>query len=265
MISPMKSKGIAVLLGLAFLLMISASPSLDAKERAGGNLIGFIYDQDGTTPVEGAVVKVQNISTGEIYRSIQSDSLGIFRVEGLNQGLYLFGVTSHRGDFNSDAVLGISGNETAKLAISLTPYDQQTAAAVQDVYKEQKENGESRVGRVLSFLPGSSEVEAYIEKGLLQTGDRIHIKGQVTDFYQEVKTLKVGGSPVKKAFAGQSPLLAVIKAAQPGDIIYVTCKRGIPPIFLSPLGIAAIVAGTGAIVYGTITLTDEGVFSAFKK
>jgi hypothetical protein len=45
-----------------------------------------------------------------------------------------------------------------------------------------------------------------------------------------------------------------------GDIVYVVCKRGIPPFFLAPLGIAAVIVGSAALTPGG----EEQTASPFK-
>jgi hypothetical protein len=230
-----------------------------------GNLVGFIYGQDATTPVAGAVITLKSIEDGSAVESAPTDSLGVFRMSGLTAGVYAMGVASAAGGYNASSLVGIKANETAKVSVALQPYEAKVAQAVSQVNHSQTKSGESRVGRVVEFLPGSVEGQVFIELGLLQLNDRIHVLGERTDFYQDVKSLVFQGVSVKQAFGGQTVNLKLIKSAEAGDIVYIVCKRGIPPIFLSPLGIAAIVAGTGAIAYGVIVIPDEPIpVSPFK-
>lgn len=250
-----------VSLGLiAALLVVSAPQALRGQVPARGNLLGFVYGQDGTTPLPGAVVMVKNISSGKVYESNASDGLGIFKVQGLDTGLYALGVTSPKGTFNSTDLVGVAANETAKIAIALNPYESDVQEAIQPVNKDQQEKGESRIGHVVAFLSGGSQGDVFIERGLLQSGDRIHVKGVNTDFYQDAKGLMVKGASVRKALAGENCLVNLVKPAEAGDIVYVVCKRGIPPFFLAPLGIAAVVAGSAVLTPGG----DEQTASPFK-
>jgi hypothetical protein len=258
-------KFISLLLIFALLLYL-LPPFLSSQDNRYGNLIGFVYDKDRTTPIQGAVVKLKEISTGILYESSKSDDLGIFKCEGLKSGIYAFGVTSPQGDFNSDDLLGVLQNETAKISIGLNPYEEGVASAVQKVYQEQEQSGELMIARVVKYIPETKEAEIFIEKGLLQLGDRIHLKGATRDFYQDVKVLRVNGLPVKRAFPGQNCYLGLIKPTEIGDFVYVTYKRGLRPLFLKPLGIALVIAGTSAIVYGIVTLIeDDPPRSPFKK
>lgn len=103
----------------AFILFIT--PSTLKSEIAGntGNLIGFIYAEDGTTPVEGAVFKVKNVKTNKVYESTQTDELGVFKIEGIEEGLYLAGVNSEDKAYVIENVLAFQGDTTAKLSLSL--------------------------------------------------------------------------------------------------------------------------------------------------
>jgi len=106
-----------VSLGLAAAMLVFSSPLvLKGQVPAKGNLLGFVYGQDGTTPLPGAVVMVKNISSGRVYESSASDGLGIFKVQGLETGLYALGVTSPKGSFNSPDLIGVAANETSKIA-----------------------------------------------------------------------------------------------------------------------------------------------------
>jgi len=254
-----KAKVLSVGLILA-VLFFYAPHVLKAQVAGKGNLIGFVYGQDGTTPVAGAVVMVKNISNGKIFESSKSDNLGVFRVQGLDTGLYALGVMAIAGDYNSGELVGVAANETSKIAIAISPYENDVAEAVQQVNKDQQEKGESRIGHVVGFSSGSREAEVFIERGLLQSGDRIHVKGESTNFYQDAKSLKIQGAGVRKVLAGQNCMLPLTKPAIEGDVVYVVCKRGIPPFFLAPLGIAAVIAGSAALT----PTGDETTASPFK-
>lgn len=115
-----KSKSLTVILIVSFILLYSAY-DLNAKEIGTGSMIGFVYQKDGITPAEGAIVKLRNVATGRSYDSTKSDKLGIFRVEAVEEGLYLVGVSTEEGDFNVNNLVGIRGNETAKVSFALKP------------------------------------------------------------------------------------------------------------------------------------------------
>lgn len=124
----------------AFLLIFS--PVFVRCENAGkGNIIGFVYDKDGTTPLDGAIVKFLNVTTDAVYESSRTDSNGLFKVPGIENGIYIFGVLTAQGDFMLDDLIGvkIEENETAKLSISLMP-SEDVALSEQRVPAEGEKN-----------------------------------------------------------------------------------------------------------------------------
>ena len=247
MFKDVKVKGILIAL---FLLIFCSSGFLMSESTGRGNIIGFVYGEDGTTPLEGAVVQVKNMSTGIIYDSSVSDEYGIFKVQGVESGIYMYGVKTPQGDFNSDSLVGVkvSGDETAKMSVSLTPYEKKVYSAMKDIYSEQKIAGESFVGRIVDFATPNRLADVYIVKGMLQLKDKIHTKGDNTDFYQNLDDLRLEGSPAKRLFPGQTATLGLTKNAEIGDSVYLVCKKRMLPLFLTPVGIAAVVAGSGLVI-----------------
>lgn len=253
-------KALILAAGLALLLPLSAS---QVKPSPGtGTLIGSFYEKDGTTPIAGAVIKLKGLSSGSIYEASPSDKTGAFRLEGLAKGIYTFGITTAAGNFNSSELIGIIEGETTKVSISLSAYEGQVLQGMQEIAREQSvKDNEARIGRVLRYMPGSKEAVVFIEKGVLQLDDRIRVRGVETNFYQDVDHLGLDGNKVKRALAGQSPFLKTIRDAQTGDGVYLVCKKGVPPFFLTPCGIATVVGG----MVGLITVVDKKEVSPFKK
>ncbi len=250
------------LFGAVLFLLLSSAASLAAQTPARGNLVGTFFEKDGTTPVTGAVIKLRNISSGAIYEAPPSDAAGFFRLEGLAKGIYNFGITTSAGDFNSNELIGIIENETTKISISLSIYEGEIRQAMQEIAREQSvKDNEARVGRVVQYVPGTKEAVVYVEKGALQGDDRIRVRGITTNFYQDVEALGLDGSKIKRALAGQTPFMKIIREAQVGDAVYLVCKKGVPPYFLTPCGIATVVGGMA----GLITIVDNKDISPFKK
>jgi len=216
-----------------------------------GAMMGFIYADDAKKPVEGAVVKLRSVQDGKEFQSGPTDKNGMYALKGIAEGRYMVGVSSKEGDFNFDYELLVKADETAKLSLALKP----------QISGQQTERGETRIGYVFGFSLQAGEAEVYLERGLLQIGDRIHVKGATTDFYQDVKSLKSKGAAVDKALAGRNFVLALEKAAISGDIIYVVWKQGVPPAFLTAkpffgttLGIITIVGASALLVYGGLQI-----------
>jgi len=238
-----------VSLGLVVALLWLASPIvMKSQTPAKGQLVGFVFGKDGSTPVAGAVVMLKDVTSGTVFQSTKTDNLGAFKIDGLRAGIYALGVTSSEGDYNSQELIGVKPGETAKISIALSPYDREAVEAAQAVARDEKEHGESLVGHVVRYVSGAREVEVVIERGLLQVGDRVRVKGLATDFSQDVKALSIGGARVKRCLSGQDALMPVSRACAPGDNVYIVCKRGVPPFFLAPLGLAAVVAGSASLV-----------------
>jgi hypothetical protein len=247
--------------GSALALILFLFPSVLIPQESGkGDLIGFVYARDGSTPVVGAVVLVKNLTSGTVTETPPSDNLGVFKVSGLAAGLYALGVRSVDGTFNSQDFFGVTPEKTARIAIALNPYDATSAAAAAAVIKEQREKGEAFIGKVVKYVPGTKEAQVLVEIGLIQAEDRIHIKGQVTDFYQDMRGLRAYGAKAKRVTSGYTAAVRTSKPCEAGDFVYIVCKRGVPPFFLAPLGIAAIVAGAVPLA---ATYEDEPV-SPFK-
>jgi hypothetical protein len=228
-----------------------------------GHLVGTIFARDGKTPVAGAVVRLKNITSGAVSAADPTDAQGYFRLENLSKGIYQFGITTPEGDFNSSELIGILANETTRISLALDVYDSAVQTAVQEVLREQAiEEGESRVVR---YNPATREAEVFIEKGILQLDDRVRVKGLQTNFFQDVDKLGLAGDSVKRLFAGQNGLMLTERSAEPGDGIYVVCKKGVPPFFLTPCGIASVIAGTGLILSGVVEVPEKKDVSPFRK
>jgi hypothetical protein len=251
---------------VVFVLVFSNLGS--AAQAPKGHLIGFVYENDGTTPIEGAVIKLKSLDTEQIIESAKSDRAGMFKVEGLESGFYIYGVLTSKGEFNADSVVGIKIREaeTAKMSISVNSYPNKEAAVQwAEIYREQRASGEALIGRVESFNGSSRMAEVSVTKGSLAVRDKIHARGEKTDFYQKVSILKMGDASAERVYSGQKALVELKNTAQVGDLVYLVCKKSALPLFLGPLGVATIVAGSAAIVRHTDVDDKHEDVSPFKK
>jgi hypothetical protein len=245
---------------IVFAFFLFTAPYFFAAESsAKGNVIGFIYDKDAKTPLEGGIVKFKNLTSGTVLESSKSDNNGLFKLQGIESGVYTYGVITPEGDFNADNLVGIrvQENETAKMSIALNPYSKEEASAVNEVYKEQAINGESLIGTVADFNPGTQVAQIQVVKGLLQLKDKIHTKGKATDFYQEVGVLLAGNSKARRVLPGQVASVRLERKAAKGDSVYVVRKRNLFPMFLAPLGAASILAASSGVTYGVVKINDQ--------
>ncbi len=264
-----KRKRLTTLLGfplIAALLLLFPSDG-GAQDLPKGNVIGFLYAKDGTTPLEGAIVKFKNLTSGLIFESSRSDSYGIFKVQGIEKGIYTYGIVTDEGDFNAATLVGlkVEENETAKISIALDPYDKEAAEAISEIYKEQEKNGEALVGMVADFDAETREARVQIVNGILQVDDRIHARGKSTNFYQDVAHLMIANNIAKRMTKGQTGSIRLEQQVQPGDLLYVVASKKIFPLFLAPLGVASIIGGNDAVTYGIIKIKDQAIPASAKK
>ena len=112
----------------AFSLFIVPVSEVAWAKAEGGSLVGFVYAQDLKTPVVGAVVKVRNIANQKEFASGTTDANGMYKIDGVDEGRYILGVTATQGDFNFDYVMLLKGGEMAKLSVALAPGGQITGS-----------------------------------------------------------------------------------------------------------------------------------------
>jgi hypothetical protein len=254
-----KTKGISFLLILSFMLFLSQSLLLSANPRA-GNIVGTVYEIDGTTPVQGAVIKIKHVSSESKYQSAQSDDQGAFSIKGIKEGIYAFGISTPQGDFNSSELIGVEANKTSTLTLTVEPFDEQTAEFAPDLYQELVEKGESVVGYVIEYDITTEYALIFLTKGFVQLNDRVRIlgektdEGDKTDFKMNVKYLERDDESVKKVFAGETILMKMEHECIPGDLVIVVCKKGIIPFFIIPVG---LITGTGLITDGDTNGDDD--------
>jgi len=275
-----RAKFVAIPLILSFLIFYYPH-FLPAQAVGQGSLTGFIFGEDGVTPVEGAVVKIRNIVDGTTYESNTSDSQGAFKIERINEGLYSTGISTSTGDFNFENLIGIKAGEPAKISFSLvtsgvqntslpeetsTPApEEQTSPPTQGGFEVVAPAGGILIGKVVNFSPETQEATILIDEGILQVGDEIIFRGTETDFSQKIESMSVESTNVKKASAGQSPGVRAVQPVEVGDFVFLK-KRRMLFFFLSPIGVATVLAASSGIVYGIVKLTEkEEEVSAFKK
>lgn len=79
---------------------------------------------------------------------------------------------------------------------------------------------EKEVGRIFKFFNKISVAAVIITYDILSIGDKIHIKGNITDFKQEVESMQIDKHNVEEAPAGKSVGLKVEHLVRVGDIVY---------------------------------------------
>jgi hypothetical protein len=236
--------------------------SSTAKAKKTGDLVGIVYRKDGITPVRGAIVQVRDIQDDIVYKSGKSDIRGVFRIEGIEVGLYQAGIIAPDGKFLSASLVGIKDGETTKVYFSLIP-PQETALPY--VSEDFPPKNEIRFGRVYKYDPDTKRALIFIEEGELHVGDNIRIKGLKTDFYQKVERMFIDSESVKKVIPGQTFIIEAKKPVEVGDFVYLVLKKKAFLAFLTePCGLALIVVATTAVIYVTKELPEEPEVSPFK-
>lgn len=80
---------------------------------------------------------------------------------------------------------------------------------------------EQAIGKVFTYFAKINVAGIKLESSL-KVGDRIHIKGNTTDFEQTVDSIQIENNSVKGAKSGDSVGIKVKDRVRPGDIVYKT-------------------------------------------
>lgn len=76
------------------------------------------------------------------------------------------------------------------------------------------------VGSVFKFFDKISVAAVEVTSDCLEIGDIIYIKGNETDFNQEIESMQIDGKEVDEVPAGKSAGIKVKEKVKPGDKIY---------------------------------------------
>jgi hypothetical protein len=85
---------------------------------------------------------------------------------------------------------------------------------------EEPVSNEEAIGTVTHYYSHLGVAVIQINKGVLNTGAQIHIKGHSTDFNQQVESMEYEHQHVDEASAGQSVGIKVADHAREHDIVY---------------------------------------------
>ena len=85
---------------------------------------------------------------------------------------------------------------------------------------EEPAANEEALGTVTHYYSHLGVAVIQLNKGMLKTGDMIHVKGHGTDFIQKVESMEYEHQHVDQAGAGQSVGLKVADHAREHDILY---------------------------------------------
>jgi hypothetical protein len=123
-----------LVLGIVFAVSLLFFPHEALSAAPAGSMTGFLYAGDMKTPAAGAVVKIRNVANGHEFDSSPSDATGVYAVKNIEEGQYVLGVSTDKGDFNFDYQISIKGGELAKLSLALK-------AGAKSTLSEDNQNG----------------------------------------------------------------------------------------------------------------------------
>lgn len=79
---------------------------------------------------------------------------------------------------------------------------------------------DKQIGVVSSYFV-KAEVAAIKLSDSLKIGDKVHIKGNTTDFEQEVASIQIDQKDVKNAGKGSHIGIKVLERVRPNDLVFV--------------------------------------------
>jgi len=79
---------------------------------------------------------------------------------------------------------------------------------------------EEKIGKVINFFSKIGVAAIDLDSGGLKVGDKIHVKGQTTDFAQTVDSMQINRVSVEKADRGASVGIKVVDRVRPADLVY---------------------------------------------
>ncbi|PIS42153.1 MAG: hypothetical protein COT24_05035 [Candidatus Kerfeldbacteria bacterium CG08_land_8_20_14_0_20_40_16] len=82
---------------------------------------------------------------------------------------------------------------------------------------------EKEIGKITHYF-GKISVGIIELAGTLKVGDKIHIKGNATDFEQDVNSVQIEHEDVPEAKAGDSIGIKVNEQVREGDLVYLVTE-----------------------------------------
>jgi len=79
---------------------------------------------------------------------------------------------------------------------------------------------EVEVGKITHYFSKASVGIVLVTYGELKVGDKIHLKGHTTDFFQEIDTMQMEHATVAKAKEGESVGIKVKFPAREHDLVF---------------------------------------------
>jgi len=152
---PKKTRVLFTLFCFAFLIF----PVTDFAKPSSGNLMGFVYGEDGKSPLQDAIVLLKGADTDKVYQSKPTGKTGDYRIADIDVGTYLVGLKVSEKTFNVDGFVKVANGKTDTLSLSLesppgpggAPLDEQGwCCSESKVLKSTREECNKRGGKFFS-------------------------------------------------------------------------------------------------------------------
>ncbi|MFQ5766643.1 MAG: carboxypeptidase-like regulatory domain-containing protein [Acidobacteriota bacterium] len=112
---------------------LGVQPFTAQDKKPGGimvSLSGRIFRPDGTTPYDGAVIKIINEETGQVFTSEPTGVTGEYQFTDLPAGTYTFQVDVPEGVYKLGRAVRIGESETASISFTVKPEPVKKGAAL---------------------------------------------------------------------------------------------------------------------------------------
>ncbi|MDP2947284.1 MAG: hypothetical protein Q8N88_04150 [Nanoarchaeota archaeon] len=83
-----------------------------------------------------------------------------------------------------------------------------------------KEPKEELIGKITHYYDNIEVGIVEITKGALKVGEKIHVKGNATDFEQDIESMQIEHEQVDKAKKGEVIGLKTKEKVREGDLVY---------------------------------------------
>lgn len=114
------SRWVSPILALTFLFVTMPTDLVAQSQSPGeGSITGFLYGTDGKTPVQGAVVRLRNVTISQEFKSQPTDATGLFNFASLPVAQYALGATIDGKDFNFDRGVSVTAHQVATVSFAL--------------------------------------------------------------------------------------------------------------------------------------------------
>ena len=102
---------------------LSLATFITPLQAAAVSLSGNIFQPDGATPLQNAVVRLVNKETGDVLTSTPTDASGYYEFTEAPAGDYTVEVEIGAGYYNLDRSVRLGAEDTASISFTVQPQD----------------------------------------------------------------------------------------------------------------------------------------------